>query len=381
MGVVIIIIIVTIFITVKVVFTNTAYSESMKNEENASLQKMQQLLDSLAKLPKDSISGKEKYLILDTETTGLPHKRNALPEDFKNWPYIVEIAWFLIDEDGLMVDGCHYIIKQNISIPESATKIHHITTQDMLSKGESPQEVYNSFVESAKQAEWVIAHNLEFDLPIIDCELLRNGFEKILFSKKKFCTMEAGRKFCMVLNRAGKIKKPKLSELFGQLYFDNPHLTFEGTHNALADTNMLYRCFMKMKQLHPNLLDEVTIQEYKAEPSQYQHPKRVLAIDSSIDIPMIQDKNLFTYFGEDGFKQSQVLVTGVAKEEKDDCWAMITQLNGKVVKSVTKNLAVVVLGPIPGWKKVEDIKMKIQSGERIIGITDVQLQILYERLK
>lgn len=193
--------------------------------------------------------------------------------------------------------------------------------------------------------------------------------------------MEAGRKFCMVLNRAGKIKKPKLSELFGQLYFDNPHLTFEGTHNALADTNMLYRCFMKMKQLHPNLLDEVTIQEYKAEPSQYQHPKRVLAIDSSIDIPMIQDKNLFTYFGEDGFKQSQVLVTGVAKEEKDDCWAMITQLNGKVVKSVTKNLAVVVLGPIPGWKKVEDIKMKIQSGERIIGITDVQLQILYERLK
>lgn len=381
MGVVIIIIIATIFITVKVVFTNTAYSESIKNEENTSLQKMQQLLDSLAKLPKDSISGKGKYLILDTETTGLPHRRNALPEDFKNWPYIVEIAWFLIDEDGLMVDGCHYIIKQNISIPESATKIHHITTQDMLSKGESPQEVYNSFVESAKQAEWVIAHNLEFDLPIIDCELLRNGFEKILFSKKKFCTMEAGRKFCMVFDRAGKIKKPKLSKLFGQLYFDNPHLTFEGTHNALADTNMLYRCFMKMKQLHPNILDEVTIQEYEPKSFRYQQQEKTLVIGGSIDIPMIQDKELFLYFGKDGFRQSQVLVTGVAKEEKDDCWNMITQLNGKVVKSVTKNLAIVVLGPIPGWKKVADIKAKIQSGERIIGITDVQLQILYERLK
>ena len=55
--------------------------------------------------------------------------------------------------------------------------------------------------------------------------------------------------------------------------------------------------------------------------------------------------------------------------------------NGKVVKSVTKNLAVVVLGPAPGWKKIEDIKQKIQSGENIVGITDIQLQMLYLKLK
>lgn len=138
---------------------------------------------------------------------------------------------------------------------------------------------------------------------------------------------------------------------------------------------------MKMKQLHPNILDEVTIQEYEPKSFRYQQQEKTLVIGGSIDIPMIQDKELFLYFGKDGFRQSQVLVTGVAKEEKDDCWNMITQLNGKVVKSVTKNLAIVVLGPIPGWKKVADIKAKIQSGERIIGITDVQLQILYERLK
>ncbi len=345
---------------------------------NLPLHKMQQELDKLAKLPQDSISGIGKYLFFDTETTGLPHKRNAPSEDFTNWPYIVEIAWYLTDEKGLLIDGCHYIVKQNIAIPANATKIHHITTEKMLTEGVSPQEVYSLFVESANNAEYVIAHNLEFDLPIIDCELLRNGFDKVLFSKKQFCTMIAGRDFCSVYDCAGRIKNPKLSELFGQLYFDNPYLNFEGTHNALADTNMLYRCFMKMKELKPNLLDnqlkrEEILSMIKIN-TEYE-PEPTSNIESVI--PMIANEELINYFENGIFNGCQVLVTGVSSEDKERYWEMIVDLNGKVVKSVTKNLAIVVLGAVPGWKKIENIKEKIESGERIIGITDIQLELLH----
>lgn len=353
---------------------------SFGSDANTYIQDIQQDLDILSKIPKASPHNKGKYLFFDTETTGLPRLRNAPPEDFSNWPYIIEIAWLLIDEEGLQVTGGHYIVKQNVSIPKEATSVHHITTTEMLLKGVSPKEVYSELVEAVEATEYIIAHNLDFDMPIIECELLRNGFDKILFSKKQYCTMKGGRDFCTVYDRAGRIKNPKLSELFGNLYFDNPYLKFEGTHNALGDTNMVHRCFIKMKELEPSLLekghyaDEVPItqkkQDYEVKPIVY-----------GKSIPMIADKDLIHYFGDYCFRNVQVLVTGVAKEEKEECWDMITELNGKVVKSVTKNLAVVVLGSAPGWKKIEDIKMKIQSGERIIGITDIQLQMLYEKLK
>lgn len=356
----------------------SSYFEDISNLETKN--KIQKELDILSKIPKASPHEKGKYLFFDTETTGLPRLRNAPPEDFANWPYIVEIAWLLIDEEGLQVAGGHYIVKQNVSIPKEATAVHHITTQDMLLKGVSPIDVYSEFIESVDDTEYIIAHNLEFDVPIIECELLRNGFNKMLFSKKQFCTMIGGRDFCTVYDRSGRIKNPKLSELFGDLYFDNPYLKFEGTHNALADTNMLYRCFMKMIELEPSLLET---DNYSNQDSIIYHerPYKVESVVCGDNIPMIADKDLISYFGDYCFRNTQVLVTGVAKEDKEECWDMITALNGKVVKSVTKNLAVVVLGPAPGWKKIEDIKQKIQLGENIVGITDIQLQMLYLKLK
>lgn len=359
----------------------SSYFKEISNlETDTDVQNIQKELDKLSKIPKASSHDKGKYLFFDTETTGLPRLRNVPPEDFSNWPYIVEIAWLLIDEEGLQAAGGNYIVKQNVSIPKEATAVHHITTQEMLLKGIPPKDVYSEFIECVEKAEYIIAHNLEFDMPIIECELLRNGFNKILFSKKQYCTMKGGRDFCTVYDRAGRIKNPKLSELFGDLYFDNPYLKFEGTHNALADTNMVHRCFMKMIELEPSLLEKSSYTVQLPTVHNEQSPKIEPAVYGD-SIPMIADEDLILYFGDECFKNVQVLVTGVAKEDKEECWNMITELNGKVVKSVTKNLSVVVLGPAPGWKKIEDIKLKIQSGDRIIGITDIQLQILYEKLK
>ena len=47
----------------------------------------------------DSTKTIGKYLVFDLETTGFPIDRYASPDDFKNWPYVVQIAWILFDDE------------------------------------------------------------------------------------------------------------------------------------------------------------------------------------------------------------------------------------------------------------------------------------------
>lgn len=233
-----------------------SYSSEEDLYTPSNLKEMQNQVDKLMKLPDLSDSCKGKYLFLDTETTGLPKKRNASPSDSENWPYVVQLAWILTDENGLRISKGNYIIKQNVVIPQNAINIHHISNEIMQKEGELPSKVYSEFIESLNNCEYIIAHNITFDLPILQCELIRNGFTDSLYSKKSFCTMNQGVFFCSLLDSLGRNKKPKLLELFGELYFDNPFINLSGgLHDAMFDTILTYRCFMKMIEEGPKLLE------------------------------------------------------------------------------------------------------------------------------
>ncbi len=38
-----------------------------------------------------------RILVFDTETTGLPIKRNGSIDDSSNWPFIIQISWVIYD--------------------------------------------------------------------------------------------------------------------------------------------------------------------------------------------------------------------------------------------------------------------------------------------
>jgi DNA polymerase III epsilon subunit-like protein len=347
-------------------------------------------LKELSKLPPDNLHGKGRYLFFDTETTGLPVKRNESPQNLSNWPYIVQIAWMLVDEHGLQIANGSNIIKQNVSISYQATAIHHITTEKMLREGVSPQTVYADFLESVENTEYIIAHNLEFDLPILECELLRNGFDNtVLKQKKYFCTMKYGKELCRVYDRTGRRKNPKLSELFGELYFSDSTLQFEGLHSAAADMLVTYRCFMKMKQKNPALLTYKQT-DYPLKPAVYDESDnetndvigKYTNKPNSHILQYLSDQDVIDYFCTYLFDGVQVLVTGTGGEDKEKCWQIITELNGKVVKSVTKNLTVVVIGAAPGPKKIESITYRVEHENKdIVLMTESQLYMLYDYVK
>ena len=124
------------------------------------------------------------FLILDTETTGLPEKYDAPVTDVDNWPRLVQLAWQLHNNKGDLVESKNYIIKpENFSIPYSAEKVHGISTEKALKIGEELKFILHEFAESLSKSQFIIGHNIEFDKNIIGAEYVRTNIPNKLFEK------------------------------------------------------------------------------------------------------------------------------------------------------------------------------------------------------
>jgi DNA polymerase III epsilon subunit-like protein len=191
------------------------------------------------------------FLIFDVETTGLPKDKNAKSEDVDNWPRVVQISWLLLDSDYNYVNFEEAFLKQDAPIPQEAIKIHGIDDKIIEEKGEDPKSVFEKLLADIKASQFVIAHNIDFDLPIIEAEFIRLGLKKPFEGKKQLCTMREGTRYCKIPRYSGEgYKYPKLVELFQHCYFPGlTSLTIDQSHNAKADVMVTTKCFIKLKEL------------------------------------------------------------------------------------------------------------------------------------
>ena len=133
------------------------------------------------------------YIIFDTETTGLPLDYNAPIHQLDNWPRVVQIAWQLHAPNGQLIASNNKIIRPTgFSIPFNAVKVHGITTEKAHQLGEPLEEVMSLFLEDAAKAKFLVGHNIEFDINIIACELLRIGHAFDLLTIARIDTKEKG---------------------------------------------------------------------------------------------------------------------------------------------------------------------------------------------
>lgn len=195
-----------------------------------------------------------KYLVFDTETTGLPINYRARTDDFQNWPYVLQIAWILFDDERKLIDSGNFYLNQNVKIPADATRIHGITTEVMLEKGIEPSNVYANFKEAIDNTEYLIAHNIDFDVPIVNCEFLRNGVPWKFPKNRMLCTMKTATSFCKIPPyRNGEYKWPKLTELYQKCFFPGHSITIfpdsastSNLHSANIDAAITAQCFFKL---------------------------------------------------------------------------------------------------------------------------------------
>ena len=183
-----------------------------------------------------------QYLFFDTETTGLP------VGDIQ--PNLVSMAWMLTDSDGMLLSSEYHIIyPKGWVIPEAATAIHKITTDIARRDGRALEEVLIRFDLVAMRANVLVAHNMRFDKNVINAALkLTNALPMESWNKPFICTMTYTKYIVNAVGKTGKVKLPKLEELFRFGFGIPPHHTL---HNALGDTDCLKMCFFKV--VLPNL--------------------------------------------------------------------------------------------------------------------------------
>jgi DNA polymerase III epsilon subunit-like protein len=193
-------------------------------------------------------------LVFDTETTGI------IPENavnFEDFPHIVQISFILYDSiSKKMIECCDYIIncKNDFKIPIESTNVHGITEEISKTKGISIRKALQKFYDTVRKANYLVAHNLQFDDKMVQVEFMRLGLDgQMLMSEKnlnrleKYCTMKHSRNLCKILTKSKKgktyYKNPKQSELHEHLFGTTP----ENLHNSLNDILVCLRCFVKMK--------------------------------------------------------------------------------------------------------------------------------------
>jgi len=207
-----------------------------------------------------------RILVFDTETTGLPQTKILNPDTLHQWPTIVQFSYIIYDLSlNDIIESKDYIIKvpESILISEESSKIHGITNEISYKKGILVDEVLNEFFYYLRDVDWIIGHNVSFDINMIKVELLRIIYNKKLTTqqlktykydlyfitnyKNICCTLQDSIQFCNIqaIDKFGRpyLKYPKLVELHQKLFDSSP----SNLHNSFNDILVTLRCFMKLK--------------------------------------------------------------------------------------------------------------------------------------
>lgn len=203
-----------------------------------------------------------KYIVFDTETSGLPPRKTDKfysSFDEEGYPNInnitasdrcrmVSIAWLIYDiNNNEPLISRYFVIKPtHFTISKESTKIHNITQDYAIRKGNDIKYVLKILENDIKDVKCRVAHNFLFDKYITSSEMYRNGFNTLLKkwnSIGSFCTMGHGMThFNFGKNRGGYPKPPKLQELYKKITGEE----FDNAHNALDDTKACAKCYQYM---------------------------------------------------------------------------------------------------------------------------------------
>ncbi len=189
-------------------------------------------------------SSKEYYLFFDTETTGLPKDYKAPSSAINNWPRMIQLSWITTDIDGTIIsENDHIIYPDGFIIPQTASAVNGITMDVARTKGDLIKDVLGLFLADVENADYVVGHNVSFDIHVVGAELIRQGKRDTIALKPSICTMESSIDFCAIPGYYG-YKYPSLQELHKKLF----NYEFEDAHNALSDIRATLKCFFELKE-------------------------------------------------------------------------------------------------------------------------------------
>jgi DNA polymerase III epsilon subunit-like protein len=179
-------------------------------------------------------------VFVDTETTGLP---SALAMTGR-LPRVVQLAAVLTDPYGRVLDEFSTLIRPDgWRIPQKAIAIHGITTKRCREEGVPVQDALARLTAFALRSDTLVAHNLEFDLFMLDIEYRLAGCAFPFEGHIKRCTMKETAHLVGLRSprRPDRYKWPKLGDAYR--HFVGADLV--DAHDALADARACAAIYFK----------------------------------------------------------------------------------------------------------------------------------------
>jgi DNA polymerase III epsilon subunit-like protein len=187
-----------------------------------------------------------KLMFFDCETTGLPTRRHASPEDVEAWPRLVQLAWARYDARGNEEESRSFVVRpEGFVIPPDATRIHGISPARALREGRDLGEVLDEFLGAAgAPGTTLVAHNFDYDHHVVAGELVRARKPLSFLELTGICTMKATTDLCALPRPGGGFghKWPTLEELHRYCF----GFSYEGAHDAANDIGACARSFFRL---------------------------------------------------------------------------------------------------------------------------------------
>lgn len=179
-----------------------------------------------------------KLLFFDTETTAIR------PGSICQLSYII----INTDKKPQSTTGKNFFFTVDEMDSESE-RIHGFSLEKLyqLSGGKYFEDSFEEFFQDFIDADFVIGHNVQFDVKFLKHEL--SGLGEDYNPNKVFCTMQYYRDICKLLRASGDYKNPKLEEVISFLNIskntiaETANKLFSGSgnyHDARFDTAATY---------------------------------------------------------------------------------------------------------------------------------------------
>lgn len=178
----------------------------------------------------------KKYEAKDMDNLSVLNKDKLLIFDIEWYErHIHEIAWCILHK-GKLIDEQHYYIQHNSIMKNMST---------------NECDIQNKFNKAIDDCDVIISHNLPTDLSLlIENKYLR---ESPIEDRGKylFCSMYGTKNQVKTLDKNGKIKNPRLDELYKFLFGKGIEESESNRlHTANYDCKILAECILKLMSLH-----------------------------------------------------------------------------------------------------------------------------------
>ncbi|OAQ42137.1 hypothetical protein A5893_03205 [Pedobacter psychrophilus] len=195
---------------------------------------------------------KDFYLVVDSETSGLPKKWDLPYSAPNNWPYILQLAWIIFNKNGEEIKReNHYINIKNVKISKASQNVHHLDYNFLTLNGKDRLEVMTRFATDLETYHpLIIGHFVELDFNLICAEFYRENIKNCINELPLYCTMMASKSYI----KNPSLKYLKLNRFYKTLFNKRPEIL----HDAIVDAELTSEIFFHL--LKKNEIDDDIIE-------------------------------------------------------------------------------------------------------------------------